>query len=181
MSLIRTAILTTALLASAGAASAAQRCGAAVHERFGETRAYFQNTLAACRPDGFCSAVLALTPPNDQSVYAQQLRIARPTPGAPYAVTLTAVDPAPTSSGQPMSVSFGRRAIDLSGKAALEGNVVNEWHVTDTAAIDAIVRGARGSNGMRWTYQSETGPVSAWFALGGVSRALTWVDCMGRG
>lgn len=181
MSLIRTAILTTVLLASTGAASAAQRCGATAHERFGETRAYFQNTLAACRPDGFCSAVLTLAPPNDQSVYAQQLRIARPTPGAPYAVVLTAVDPAPTASGQPMSVSFGRRSIDLTGKAELRDNVSNEWHVTDTPAIDAIVRGARGSNGMRWTYPSETGPISAWFALGGVTRALAWIDCMGRG
>lgn len=181
MSMIRTAVLTAVLLASAGAASAATRCGAVTHTTFGETRAYFQNTLGACRPDGFCSAVLALTPPDDQSVYAQQLRIARPTPGAPYAVTLTAVDPAPTASGQPMSVSFGRRSIDLTGKVELRDNVVNEWRVTDAAAIAAIVRGARGSNGMRWTYQSETGPVTAWFALGGVTRALSWVDCMGRG
>lgn len=179
MSLIHTTVLTAALLAFAGAASAAQRCGAATHTTFGETRAYFQNALGACRPDGFCSVVLALTPPNDQSVYAQQLRIARPTPGAPYDVVLTAVAPAPTDSGQPMSVAFGRRPIDLTGKAALQGNVVNEWHVTDAAATDAIVRGARGSNGMRWTYQTQSGPTTAWFALGGVTRALAWIDCMG--
>lgn len=180
MSLIRTTVLTATLVACAGAASAAQRCGATVHTTFGETRAYFQNSLGACRPDGFCSVVLALTPPNDQSAYAQQLRIARPTAGAPYEVVLTAVDPAPTDSGQPMSVAFGRRPIDLTAKAALQGNVVNEWHVTDAAAVAAIVGGARASNGMRWTYESETGPVNAWFALGGVTRALTWIDCMGR-
>lgn len=180
MSLIRTAILATALVASAGGASAAQRCGATVHERYGETRAYFQNTLGACRPDGFCSAVLALTLPDDQTAYAQQLRIARPTPGAPYTVTLTAVDPGPTPDGQPMLVAFGRRPIDLSGKTELRDNVINEWHVTDRAAIEAIVSGARRSATMRWTYQSEAGPVPAWFALGGVTRALTWIDCMGR-
>lgn len=181
MSMIRTAVLTAALFASAGVASAATRCGAVTHTTFGETRAYFQNTLGACRPTGFCSAVLTLSPPDDQAAYAQQFRIARPTPGAPYDVVFTAVDPGPTASGQPMSVSFGRRVVDLAGKVELRGNTVNEWYVTDTAARDAIVRGARGSNGMRWTYESETGPVNAWFALGGVSRALTWIDCIGRG
>jgi len=181
MSLIRTAILATALVASAGAASAAQRCGATTHTTFGETRAYFQNTLGACRPDGYCSAVLALTPPDDQSAYAQTLRIARPTPGAPYSVSLVAVVPSSTENGQPMSVFFGRRPIDLIGKIELRDNVSNEFHVTDRATIDAIVSGARRSNGMRWTYQSETGPADAWFALGGVTRALAWIDCMGRG
>ena len=180
MSLIRSAILATALVASAGAASAAQRCGATTHTRFDETRAYFQNSLGACRPDGFCSVVLALTPPDDQTAYAQQLRIARPTPGAPYAVSLIAVDPGPTPDGQPMSIAFGRRPINLSGKTELRDNVINEWHVNDTATIAAIVSGTRRSATMRWTYQAESGPVIAWFALGGVTRALTWIDCMGR-
>ena len=93
MSLIRSAILATALVASAGAASAAQRCGATTHTTFGETRAYFQNSLGACRPDGYCSVVLALPAPAGEAMYAQQFRIARPTPGAPYAVELVAATP----------------------------------------------------------------------------------------
>ncbi len=180
MSLIRTTALAAALLVSAGTASAAQQCGATNHSVFGETRAYFQNSLGACRPDGYCSVVLALTPRDDQSAYAQQLRIARPTPGAPHEVSLTAVDPSPSADGQPMSVSFGRRPIDLVGMTEFRDNTVNEFHVTDRAAIDAIVSGARRSSGMRWTYQSEAGPADAWFALGGVTRALNWIDCMGR-
>ena len=179
MSLIRSAILATALIASAGAASAAQRCGATTHTRFDETRAYFQNTLGACRPDGYCSAVLALTAPSDQAAYAQQLRIARPTPGADYVVELVAVVPMNAGDGQPMSVSFGRRPIDLTGKAPV-GDSANAFEITDAATVSAIVSGARRSNGMRWAYQSETGPAEAWFALGGVTRALTWIDCMGR-
>ena len=47
-------------------------------------------------------------------------------------------------------------------------------------AARAIVSGARRSATLRWTYQAETGPVTAWFALGGVTRALAWIDCMGR-
>lgn len=180
MSLIRSAILVTALVASAGAASAAQRCGATTHTRFDETRAYFQNALGACRPDGYCSVVLALPAAAGEAMYAQQLRIARPTPGAPYAVELVAATPMNAGDGQPMSVAFGRRPIDLAGKAPLQTNNMNLFEIADAATVNAIVSGARRSTSMRWTYQAETGPVTAWFALGGVTRALTWIDCMGR-
>lgn len=180
MSLIRTAILTTALVASAGAASAAQRCGATVHTTFDETRAYFQNALGACRPDGYCSVVLALAAPGGDAMYAQQLRIARPTPGAPYVVELVAAAPMNADDGQPMSVAFGRRPIDLAGKAPLQANNMNLFEITDAATVNAVVSGARRSDTMRWTYRSEAGPVTAWFALGGVTRALGWIDCMGR-
>lgn len=180
MSLIRATILAATLAVSAGAVQAAQQCGATTHARFGETRAYFGNSLGACRPDGYCSVVLALTPPDDQAAYAQQLRIARPTPGAPHEVSLIAVVPSSTDDGQPMSVSFGRRPIDLVGRTELRDNVSNEFHVTDRATNDAIVSGARRSNGMRWTYQSPSGPTEARFALGGVTRAMAWIDCMGR-
>lgn len=178
--LIRTAIVGTALIASAGTAFAAQPCGAPVHSRFGETRTYFQNTLGACRPDGYCSVVLALTDPSDRAVYAQQLRIARPAPGAPYAVELVAVVPMNAGDGQPMSVGFGRRTVDLTGKAPLQANNANLFEITDTATVDTIVSRARRATTMRWTYQTDTGPSTAWFALGGVTRALTWIDCMGR-
>ena len=177
--MIRTAVLTAALFATAGAASAATRCGAQTHSIYGETRAYFQNSLGACRPDGYCSVVLALTAPSDQAVYAQQLRIARPTPGADSVVELVAVVPMNAGDGQPMSVSFGRRPIDLTGKAPV-GDSANAFEITDASTVSAIVSGARRSNGMRWTYQSEAGPAEAWFALGGVTRALAWIDCMGR-
>ncbi|MDP3403742.1 MAG: hypothetical protein Q8S03_03560 [Brevundimonas sp.] len=185
MSMIRTTLLApvlaaSALIALAGTASAAQQCGAPVHSRFGETRAYFQNSLGACRPDGYCSVVLALADPTDQAVYAGQFRIARPTPGADHVVELVAVVPMNAGDGQPMSVAFGRRQIDLTGKAALQANNANLFEITDTAMVEAIVSGARRAATMRWTYQTETGPSTAWFALGGVTRALNWIDCMGR-
>ena len=180
MSLIRSAILATAFFASAGAASAAERCGATTHTTFGETRAYFQNTLGACRPDGYCSVVLALPAPAGEAMYAQQLRIARPTPGGPHAVELVAATPMNAGDGQPMSIAFGGRPIDLAGKAPLQANNMNLFEITHTATMDAIVAGARRSGSMRWTYQTESGPTTAWFALGGVTRALIWIDCMGR-
>ena len=37
-----------------------------------------------------------------------------------------------------MSVYFGRRTIDLTNKVELRDNVSNEWHITDTPALDAV-------------------------------------------
>lgn len=82
MSRFLAATATVATLLSAGAAQAADRCGAQTHMRFGETRAYFGNTLAACRPDGYCSAVVAIADPSGQAAWRHQLRVARPSPGA---------------------------------------------------------------------------------------------------
>ena len=178
MSMIRTTILAATLVAWAGAASAAQQCGATTHTVYGETRAWFQNTLGACRPDGYCSAVLALPDATGDAAFTQQLRIARPTPGAPYDVVLTAVIPSPTDDALPMSVAFGRHPLDLTDTVERRGNVANEWHVTGTENVEAMVRGAMRANTLRWTYQSQNGPTSAWFALGGVTRALAWIDCM---
>ena len=169
MSMLRTTLLAAALVACAGAASAARICGATVHTPYGETRAYFDNTLGACRADGYCSANLA---------YAQQLRIARETPGAPYVIELVGVGS--TADALPMSVSFGRRPIDLAGRAVVPEGHANLFRITDAATVDALVAGARRSQTIRWRYQSETGPTEAWFALGGVTRALAWIDCMGR-
>ena len=180
MTLIRTTVLATVLIVSAGAAEAAQQCGATVHTRFDETRANFDNSLGACRPDGYCSVVLALPDPADQAAYAQQFRIARPTPGAAYVVELVAVTPMNAGDGQPMSVSFGPRKIDLTDKAPLQTNNLNLFEITDSATVSAFVSGARRANVMRWTYQTEAGPADAWFGLGGVTRALSWIDCMGR-
>ena len=52
MSMLRTILLATAFVACAGAASAARICGATVHSRYDDTRAYCDNTLGACRADG---------------------------------------------------------------------------------------------------------------------------------
>ena len=178
MSMLRTILLATAFVACAGAASAARICGATVHSRYDDTRAYFDNTLGACRADGYCSAVLALPSSDETLAYAQQLRIARETPGAPYVIELVGVGS--TADALPMSVSFGRRPIDLAGLAVVPEGESNLFRITDAATVDALVSGARRSQTIRWRYQSETGPTEAWFALGGVTRTLAWIDCMGR-
>jgi hypothetical protein len=172
--------LAVLLLASAGAASAADMCGAQIHTRYGETRAYFGNALGACRPDGYCSAVLALTDPTGQGVYAQQLRVALPAPGAPYTVELTAVTPMNAGDGQPMSLTVDTVRIDLPAALAPAPVSINAFEITDPETVTAIVTTLKKSRTARWTYESETGPANAWFALGGLTEALEWIDCVGE-
>lgn len=182
MPMIRSvAALAAGLLASAGAASAAEMCGAETHARYGETRAYFQDVLGACRPDGYCSAVIALSDPTDQGVYAQQLRVARPLPGAPYVVALTAVTPMNAGDGQPMSLSVGAERIALPAALAPAPASINEFEIADPATVAAIVAALKAGRTAGWTYQSESAPVTARFGLRGMTAALAWIDCIGTG
>ena len=166
------------LAAGAGTASAETICGAATHSRFGETRAYFQNVLGACRPDGYCSAVVALPDRTGRSAYAQQLRVALTRPGELYQVEFVAVTPMSAGDGHPMSITMGRQTTDLSALARPTSSL-NEFRVSDYDAVDRLVAGFRHARSARWTYRSETGPASALFSLAGMTAALTWIDCMG--
>ena len=165
-------------LAWAGSASAAAQCGARVQMRYGETRVIFDHAIGACRSDGFCSAVVIMPAPTDDVVEGDHIRIARETPGAPYTVELAASGPFSAGDGQPMSLAFGRQVIDLAGKAPLRDNFQNVYTITDPATVASIVAGARRSSTARWSYRTDQGRASVWMALGGLNRALAWVDCM---
>jgi hypothetical protein len=163
----------------AGEAAAEQICGASVHARFGETRAYFRDVLGACRPDGYCSAVVALAD-DGGAQYRQQLRVARPTAGAAYQVEFVAVSPMPAADGQPMTLAFGRGTQSLTGAIDRSApNAANEYRVTSEAvAADLVIR-MKKAREARWTYQSVAGASTAAFPLRGMTAALNWMDCMG--
>ena len=162
----------------AGGAMANPACGAETHRRFGETRAYFQDVLAACRPDGYCSLVGEIAEPSRSAAYRQQFRVARPTPGAPYAVQFVGVTPMPLTPTGPMSLIFAARAFDLTPAVATTDSV-NEYRVTSDETAGAIVAEMKSARSMRWIYEGEHGPASAVFPLNGLSAALEWIDCMG--
>lgn len=171
------ALATIASIMAAGEAAAAQVCSATTHTRFGETRAYFRDVLGACRPDGYCSVVVALRD-DGGAQYRQQLRVARPTPGAPYSVEFVAVSPSPQGDATPMSIAVGGQTIPLNGKIAQAG-AVNEYAVSDAAVSETLVTFLRKSREARWTYQSNAGPSVAPFPLRGMTAALNWIDCVG--
>lgn len=159
-------------------AQAEERCGAELHTRFGETRAYFRDVLAACRQDGYCSAVVALPDRSGAgAAWTAQLRIARPLAGEPYQVEVAATTPMPASSPLPMTLAFARTQHALAA-ADFQSTSTNEYRLADQATADAVVQSAKRARSLRWTYQSEVGPATATFPLNGMTAALTWIDCM---
>lgn len=173
------AMAATVLTLAAGSAAAAERCGATTHSRFGETRAYFTDVLAACRPDGYCSVVVALPDPSGQAAYRQQLRVARPAAGAERLVEFVAAEPMPSATGLPMTLTFPGQTIDLTQRVTPTSPGTNEYRVTDPIAARSIVSGLRRQRLVRWTYQTASGrPQAAYFTLNGMSAALDWIDCM---
>ncbi|WP_339931386.1 hypothetical protein [uncultured Brevundimonas sp.] len=179
MTRLMSTMAATALLFAAGGAAAAERCGATTHSRFGETRAYFTDVLAACRPDGYCSVVVALPDLSGQAAYTQQLRVARPSAGAERQVEFVAAEPMPSGTGLPMSLTFPGQSIDLTSLVTPTSPGTNEYRVTDPITARSIVAGLRRQRLVRWTYQTESGrPQAAYFTLNGMTAALDWIDCM---
>lgn len=176
MRTVLAAILATTAL-SAGAAAADEVCGARTHMRFGETRAYFSDVLAACRPGGYCSVVGEVADPSRASAFRQQFRVARPSPGAPFEVHFAATDPMPASEPGPMQLALARTSFDFTDfRMAI---AANEYRIADSAMAKSMVDELKRARTARWTYASESGPASATFPLNGLTAALTWIDCMG--
>jgi len=173
------AAATFATLCSAGAVQAADRCGAETHMRFGETRAWFGNTLAACRPDGYCSAVVPLPDPSGRAAWRQQLRVARPSPGADHLVELAAADPMPVAGA--MHFTMPGQTVDPGPWLVPTSPGSNEFRVSDPILTRSLVSGLRRQRIARWNYQSADGPAEAYFSLMGMTAALNWIDCRGGG
>lgn len=177
MSRFLAATATVAALLSAGAVQAADRCGAVTHTRFGETRAWFGNTLAACRPDGYCSAVVAIADPTGQAAWRHQLRVARPSPGADYLVELAATDPMPVAGV--MRFTTPGQTVDPGSWLVPTSPGSNEYRVSDPILTRSLVSGLRRQRIARWNYPSADGPAEAYFSLMGMTAALNWIDCRG--
>ena len=156
-------------------------CGVQTHSRYEETRSYFSDVLGACRPDGYCSAIVALKDKTGQAAWLQQLRVARPSAGAPYQVEVAATTPMPAATPTPMRFEIAGRAVAFADLSKLKAIAGNEYRIADQPIADDVVKRLRAGRSMRWTYQSETGPARATFSLRGMSAALDWIDCMGRG
>jgi hypothetical protein len=177
---MRVLTIAIAVLAlTAGGAEAREMCGATVRSVYGETRATFGSVVGACRPDGYCSAVLALADPARHAAFAQQLRVARPLRGAPYQVELTAAAPLPATPPTPMDIHIGYDFYDLERQQAPTSPGGNEFRISNQSVSDRIVVSMRRSRIARWTYQGESGQTTVEFNLNGVTAALAWIECMG--
>lgn len=176
------AILGACAVFGAGAAAAKEACGVKTHMRFGETRAYFQDVLAACVPDGECKMVSEVSSDAFASGYRHQLRMVFADSAAAPALSFIAVEPM-ADLGKPTSLRLGREQVDLSGKITAQNGVANEYGFTDPAIgaelADRLIYRARSAV---WSFAADgTGAAtSASFPLRGAARARAWITCMQR-
>ncbi len=185
------AVLAFAVLAAAAlnvsptpaAAEAESDAPTLVHERYGERRAYFDDYLAACRPDGYCS-VLAYNGagPDAAGVDADYiLRIAAPSAESGYVVEFTGVE---TWLDEDATVTI---AIDGEDVAALKPhgpvswsrreNVVNEYVFSPDAAGGELVELMKTGERLRVRFTDRDGEArDVAFSLIGLTRALDWIE-----
>jgi hypothetical protein len=158
--------------------SAATACGSATFTRFGETRANFRDVLAACRPDGYCSALVGIADRTGQTAFLQQLRVARPSPNALYRIELAATTPMPSDAPTPMSLQLEGERLDISNSQAPTSPGANEYRISDSALTTLLVDRFKHGGRVDWTYASNRKLATASFSLNGMMAALDWIDCM---
>jgi hypothetical protein len=176
---MRLFLLLLAAIAAALPAAAKTECGAKTYLRYGETRAKFGDVLGACRPGGYCSVVSTRPAPPNLAVYSAQMRIARPSAGAPFQLEFTGVVPMPRAAGTPMSLTVNGTTTDLTAAQAPTSPGTNEFRVSDQAVTDALVTTLTKAKTAKWVYEGETGPATAKFGVHGLPKAIAWIDCMG--
>jgi uncharacterized membrane protein len=168
-------VLSLALSMAAEAAAAA-----AVHGRFGETRAFFRDWLAACRNDGSgtCSAVTYVRDPERPGEFAAQLRVARPRPGTDFEIVFT---PSVrfTDLTRPMTLRVDDTpAIELApGSGFGRAGGLNDYGIVDPAIVDALIPRMKYGARLRVDTVDEAGQLARFqFSLMGLTDALRFID-----
>lgn len=176
------------MLAAAAALSAAwpaPQAGAqtGVHQRYGETRAYFRDWLAACRPGGYCS-VLGYNGagPNAAGVDANYiLRVAQPEAGGRYEVIFTGVQ-AYASDESAIDVFVDGRPVQSFEPTGDESwfrppQVANEHQIPTSPSQFVIVPAMKAGRSMTVVFQDTEGRNrQVAFSLMGLSAALRWIE-----
>ncbi len=151
--------------------------GAAHAQTFGETRKYFRDWLASCRPDGYCSATTYDNPnPGDGSVADYILRVGRHERGVYWEISLTTVATMPEQ--------YSDMNIDINGQTSILSQnfdygayaSINDFFFVSSNAqviLDRLIQGARA----RFTFDDQNlVPQTASFSLSGLAASLLWID-----
>lgn len=142
-----------------------------------ETRQYFRDWLAVCRPDGYCSALAYDNTDTTAGVDADYiLRVGRQPQDLYWQISFTAVAAMPgefpefdvTVDQTPFTFS---RPTDVGAYGA-----INDFFFLNAPAQDLFDAMGPG-NTMRVSFQDEHGMVqTASFSLSGLTAALLWID-----
>jgi hypothetical protein len=148
----------------------------ALAEGNGETRKYFKDWLAACRPDGYCSATAYVNPGANGTVADYIFRVGRQAQQTYWEVSFTAVatdadahsDFIVTIDGKPESFSQPQAV-------AAYGSINDFYFLGDRAQrlMDRLPR----STAANVAFTDRKGvSESANFSLSGLGPALSWID-----
>ncbi|MCC2114056.1 MAG: DUF1176 domain-containing protein [Hyphomicrobiales bacterium] len=139
----------------------------------------FKDWLAACRPDGYCSAITGVNPAAGGADADYILRIGRQ-PGADRLWQISFTTVAVTADrDRPMNARIdGAPAITLHPVAGYEPlGAVNDFFVTEPALGNRILGAISAGNRIRFEFLDISGaPHDADFSLSGLSASLLWID-----
>ena len=162
----------------AGAVNAAVICKATTFQKYGETRAFFQDVIAGCDKAKNCYAATHVADNGQGYAYRQQIRVRRNYGEPIYRLFFVGVDPMPAAKGQ-FSISVDDKAWTLSAETALTPQSGNEFELYDLKVADRMVAMIRGGKEVAWLYPTENGGAHvARFGVRGMNNALKWVACM---
>lgn len=179
----RIALAAAAACALATAAAAQTPKPELAYTKYGESRAYFRDQLAACRPGGYCSVVsYAGAGPDAAGVDADYLfRVGSAERGRGYELIFTGVESyvAPTS---PIVVSIdGQRIAELAAGAERGwrsvDNIANEYQFSEGPANAEVLPAMKAGARMTLAFTDmEGGARDVSFSLMGLSNALAWIE-----
>lgn len=142
----------------------------------GEARRYFRDWLAACRDDGYCSALAYVNPNADQADADYVLRVGRHGEQTYWEVSLSTV----AAQGDPWKdfvVTIDGASQTFSGPEQVGAYAaINDFFFLGSGAQAVMDRLAPGRR-LSVAFTDESGDArSAQFSLSGLSAALLWID-----
>lgn len=143
----------------------------------GETRREFDDWLAACRGDGYCSAISYVNPnPGDGRVADHWLRIGRHAWESYWEISFTPIVVA-ADANQPFTLTVDDAAETFSGIDEIAPyGAVNDFFLLGPKA-QAVMDRLMPGEALIVAFTDEDGsPVEADFSLAGLTAALIWID-----
>lgn len=183
MAAIRLAAAFATLLGGAAALSTAPAAAqTGLHQKYGETRAYFRDVLAACRPGGYCS-VLSYNGagPDAAGVDADYIfRVGSAATGLDYELIFTGVASYVAEESPITVIIDGRKIAVLEPGADLGWSVsqsVNEYGFSQSVGNLTVLPAMKAGRFMTLAFRDQQGrDRSVRFSLRGVTAALRWIE-----
>lgn len=148
----------------------------AMAQQHGEERRYFGDWLAACRPDGYCSATAYQNPNPGGRVADYVLRVGRHAEGIYWEISFSTVATM-GDAGAPFVVGIDGEEESFAGRTEVAAyGSINDFFLLGPKAQAVMDRMMPGS-AMTIAFTDETGaPQQAGFSLSGLTAALIWID-----